>query len=892
MPGSSDNIAWSIVKNVTAVMGGRAFLTLARFFVAVLVVRYSGVDGFGEYALVLSILLTIEWILDFGTTDVTVRAACAEPHRANELYRALAVSKIVLLVAALATTAGVAHFADFGWRFVQALAVGAAGLFFSAGLLMYRAYFRVNMRMEREALGEVVGMVTAIPFLWIACVNGWGLEVLIAVYSMSRAVSLAIVVWLAREWSPNPVGASRADVGWILKTSLPLGLAGILTCVYDRIDPILLAKLDSAEAVGLFSGAMRLAAPMLIAAQSIAATVYPLLSSLFRVRHNEFELAFRRVLDAAVVVGAFSLTLVYCGAEFIMGLLGEPMVAAAPVLRMLAWLVLARAIMTALSPGLIIGGGLRHALWMGPVSIAVKVGLIFWLVPTYGPLGAAIGYTTAEIVTGIVPMTIIVQRLVEFRVDWRVLVRVAPATGIPIALCYALGIEGTLLGLFAAAALFPPLALGLGAVRMSELRLLAGGVRKRFQVDSPRPAAAAQTRPAAGELKVAIACPGVGLVQRGFERLFADLFRVLRDDVDITLFKGGGRSDKRERRLRFLDRNALVVRYLPVHRLFGRSPLHTECLTFAFALLPRIVWGRYDVVHVIDPPLARVLFHLRNRLGLKFRLLYTEGTAMPPTDRPPSDHVHQVSLVAHDNALRHGISRSQQTLIPCGIDSARFELTKQREQLRREHGVSPDTFVILSVAAINRRSKRIDHLIEEAMRLEGDLLLWLDGSVDLGDTTLIREAKQRLGDRCRVTCVPSDRVGELYRLADVMVLCSLSEAFGLAVVEAASTGLPVLTHDNAHFRWLFPRAHNHVDMGTPGCLGERLAQLMQDRAELETLVRAEDVRQRFDWQYLKGKYLDLYREVASMPVQSASPLPRREPVPGLGPRLAHKSDHR
>ena len=365
--------------------------------------------------------------------------------------------------------------------------------------------------------------------------------------------------------------------------------------------------------------------------------------------------------------------------------------------------------------------------------------------------------------------------------------------------------------------------------------------------------------------RVAIVCPGVGREQRGFERLFRDLFDELRGRADVTLFKGGGPGAEGEVRLRFVARNSRLARIIPVHALAGRTPIHTECLTFALALLPHLRSGRYDIVHCIDPPLTRLLFKMRAALGLKFRLLYTEGTSMPARDAPPCDHTHFLAPGAMRAAAETGAPAERMTLIPAGIHPERFEVSETRESLRRRHGAGERTFVILCVAAINRVQKRIDHLIEEVATLDGDVLLWLDGSMDQGDPSLLGLARERLGERCRITRVESSNVGELYALADVMVLASLFEAFGLVIVEAQSAGAAVITHDSEHFRWLAPNPAAHVDMRARGALAARLRELRERPEEIEGLRCAAETRERFAWRSLAPRYLDLYRLVMSQP---------------------------
>ena len=367
-------------------------------------------------------------------------------------------------------------------------------------------------------------------------------------------------------------------------------------------------------------------------------------------------------------------------------------------------------------------------------------------------------------------------------------------------------------------------------------------------------------------LRVAIACPGVGLVQRGYERMFRDLFDLMHGEVDATLFKGGGATGDREKVPLFLRRNGLVVNALPVHRLVGRAPQHTEGFTFGLGLVPYLRGGRFDVVHCIDPPLARTLYALRWRLGLRFKLLFTHGCSMPPEIYPPADHIQETAKVTRDEAIAAGIPAAGLTLLPPGFHPERFETSLTREAIRRKHGVSNDTFVILSIAALNRGHKRTHHLIDEAARLEGDFLLWLDGSLDHGDPDLVDYARARLGDRCRVTHVPSGEVGELHRMADVMAHAALFEAFGLSVVEAAAMGVPVITHDAPHFRWLLSNPLSWVDMSASGALASRLAFLREHREALAELRCVEETRRRFAWANLRSGYRDLYQHVSSLPV--------------------------
>lgn len=243
---------------------------------------------------------------------------------------------------------------------------------------------------------------------------------------------------------------------------------------------------------------------------------------------------------------------------------------------------------------------------------------------------------------------------------------------------------------------------------------------------------------------------------------------------------------------------------------------------------------------------------------------------MAPSDYPPADHTHQIAQVAMDQALAFGYRPDGMTLLPCGIYPERFTTPRSRAELRREHGIPDDTFVVLSVAALNRGQKRTDYLVNEMAGLDGNWLLLLDGSTDHGDPGLADLARQRLGDRVRISHVPSGKVRELYALADVLAHVSMFESFGLAIVEAASCGLPVIIHDGPHFRWLVPNPNCWIDAAPAGALAAKLRQVMADPAALAAMRADAVTNERFSWHRLRPQYADLYRHVAALPVQHAS----------------------
>jgi glycosyltransferase involved in cell wall biosynthesis len=363
---------------------------------------------------------------------------------------------------------------------------------------------------------------------------------------------------------------------------------------------------------------------------------------------------------------------------------------------------------------------------------------------------------------------------------------------------------------------------------------------------------------------VALVSVGIGRVQRGFERYFGDLFGVLGGNLPMTLFKSAGAVGEREIVPPMLKWATALARRAPLGRLAGRAEYNRDCLAFAIMMLPRLMRGRFDIVHCIDPPLALALRHLKRASGLRSRILFTDGCVMPPEYYPRVDHIHHVAHAAHQNGLASGVPGASMTMVPCGMHAVRFPLADDRATLRRRYGIGQNTFVVLAVSAIKREHKRVDHIVAEFSRLEGDVLLWLDGNPE--DETLLRAARARLGSRLRVSHVPSAEVPALYRAANVMVHAALEESFGLSIVEAACSGVPVLTHHAAHFEWLLGGKDLLIDMQREGVLSDRLREIAGrvDHESALARARARALRGRFDWQALVPQYLGMYRRVAAL----------------------------
>lgn len=354
-------------------------------------------------------------------------------------------------------------------------------------------------------------------------------------------------------------------------------------------------------------------------------------------------------------------------------------------------------------------------------------------------------------------------------------------------------------------------------------------------------------------MKIALVCAGLGRVYRGFERYTRELFDLIKDDVDITLFKGGGPKKEREVTLPSLFRKKVPQ----ILTSTGRDAVFFEQLTYSLPFIPWAVLGRFDLIHYSEPGLGNLLYHARRVFGFSYKTIFSHGLGMDPQYCSRADVLHQVSKADYDKAIDYSI-RSRMVLIPYGIHSRDFVCRDDKASLRRQYNIPQDKTVLLCVSAINRGHKRIDYLVKEVAQLDERFFLLVAGGLE--DPSIQQLANRLLPGRYCFLYVPFAKVPNLYCLADLYVHTALIEGFGICIAEAMAAGLPVITHDNPHFQWLTGSSQGCVLMEKEGSLSRVILEVASAPSRLKRMGKENQVqaRQYYDWQVLKSDYLSMY----------------------------------
>jgi teichuronic acid biosynthesis glycosyltransferase TuaC len=213
----------------------------------------------------------------------------------------------------------------------------------------------------------------------------------------------------------------------------------------------------------------------------------------------------------------------------------------------------------------------------------------------------------------------------------------------------------------------------------------------------------------------------------------------------------------------------------------------------------------------------------------------------------------------------HGIEAEKLTIIPNGVDATRFAPIP-RPEARARLGLHDEGSKLLYVGAI-AESKGVAYLLRAIHRLRHtsawpvELIVVGEGGYEKAARALasqldITDAVTYAGKR------PNDEIPLWMNACDVVVLPSLSEGFGVVLVEAMACGRPVVaTACGGPEDIVTPEVGILVPPGDEASLADALAAALKSDRRFAAQEIRRYVMETFAYDRVGARILDLYRDV-------------------------------
>jgi glycosyltransferase involved in cell wall biosynthesis len=201
-------------------------------------------------------------------------------------------------------------------------------------------------------------------------------------------------------------------------------------------------------------------------------------------------------------------------------------------------------------------------------------------------------------------------------------------------------------------------------------------------------------------------------------------------------------------------------------------------------------------------------------------------------------------------------------LIPFGIDLDKFR-PGNAEESRKRLGIHPDNTVLCLRATVSP-FKGLPYIFEALNKLSSTTPLTI---LTVEDKQLFKDylGKYQLIDLGWLE--DSDLIADAYRAADIFLMPSTAEAFGVMAIEAMASGKPTIVFEGTSLPEVTfaPRGAIAVPMGDSEALSATLGQLIEN-PDMRMSIGAEArqlAEQNYNWNTHVAKMIELYDEILS-----------------------------
>jgi glycogen synthase len=293
----------------------------------------------------------------------------------------------------------------------------------------------------------------------------------------------------------------------------------------------------------------------------------------------------------------------------------------------------------------------------------------------------------------------------------------------------------------------------------------------------------------------------------------------------------------------------------------------------------------YDLVHGHDWLVAHACVALSDRLEIPYvtTIHATEhGRHQGWVQEPPQSHIHAVergmakradSVITCSHYMRghvadiFDIDERRITVIPNGIDPRDLRPVEDLQALRSEFATPREKLVLLVGRLVYEKGFQLAlQALPGVIERVGDVRFLVAGS---GTHEVALKAQARRLGLCEqgtfLGWIGDDALHSLYRVADLCVVPSIYEPFGLVALEAMASGCPCIVADTGGLREVVPageRVGLRFNGGDAEHLGVMIERLLVDEQLRDRLVAeaSEHVLQ-FDWADVAQRTRGIYSEL-------------------------------
>ena len=382
----------SILKNTLALAIPNILNPIVSFVLVLAISRYLGVEGLGQFSLVLSYIGIFATLASLGLADLVVREVARRPQEAHVflfnsgLFGTLSSLAALVLMDILVAAMG------YEAQVVQAAFICSFSLVASTAITYLEGIFRSFEKAEYVAFTYVVENIGRVGSCVLLLLMGYGIVALFIAILASRIFACVLMFGFYLK----VIGIPECTFNWdtwrmLARESATFTSIAIFSTIHLSLDQIMLSKLKSVEAVGIYSAADRLLDMCRTLPLAFAAALLPFLTKEYSVskerlrRLSIYSTRYLLIGSLPIVAGTAILA-----DKMIALIYGPEFAASGPVLRLHIFSLIPFSLVFFLAQLLIATDNQRVDLAVNIVAAGINFLLNLVFIPILAELGAVL----------------------------------------------------------------------------------------------------------------------------------------------------------------------------------------------------------------------------------------------------------------------------------------------------------------------------------------------------------------------------------------------------------------------------------------------------------------------------------------------------------------------
>ena len=467
----------TVFKNTLYLVSAQGVTAALAFVQAILLVRYLGRESYGVWSVAMAWPAVFFVLTDLGLNSYILREIAADRTRLGFYFLNTLAIKLALAACFVAVVWAASSLLGYSAQVTHYIGLAALAQALTSFEVLFTALFRAIQRFAYEsAISAAKAAGVLVVALWVVWMKLGIRELLWGSLAWEAVLVAGCFALLLRHWRPcRETWLGVAGSANLIRRASPFALLSFVMPIFYQIDIVMLSKLASMEAVGVYSAAYKLVLTLLIIPRAFKNALFPTLSKLFAQSRERFEAAFQLSCKTMALAGFPLAFLIFAQAGRIIGFLyARRFDESVLPLQIMAFCLLFTYLYSATQAALDASHNEARSAIVWLVATVANIAVDLVVIPRYGYVGSAVATLISEMIV-FAGGYVVLRRHLGLGMQAGLLLRIGGVAGLTALLCAQLKLHLIVIGVLAAL-LYPALAVASGLLSRQDLKtMLAKG---------------------------------------------------------------------------------------------------------------------------------------------------------------------------------------------------------------------------------------------------------------------------------------------------------------------------------------------------------------------------------------------------------------------------------